>query len=707
MRKLLLIGASIMLTISTFGQCDIVYASTSGVPSATGEINDPMDLETAVSTANAGDLIRIGVGVYDIDNAITIPYDNIIMEGGFDDFNAWEKTSLAGATTINRTTANPEGSANDYRLVAIYANTITGFEIHDITISTADGTADGTSTYGIHIDNCSNYALIRCVVNPGNASTGQAGVDGTGGLTGSDGGNGAAGSIDGNGSGGAGGTGGAGAGTGAGPITAGGTNPSGNGNTGGAGPNGMYSSNPRAGGAGGGGGSGGETDHNGGSGGQGGGINFGANQTGGGNAGTWGDPGGDGSNGTTGATGANGINGSGGSAGTLGTFYTVGNQANDGTDGDGGKGGVGGGGGGGQSCTFCDDGSGDGGGGGAGGGEGGTAGTGGFGGGGSFAVYLVNNGANGSILNCTVTPGSMGSGGTGGSGGVRGYGSSYGSNEVGEGGDGGNGGSGGIGGAGGTGSDGMIAQVELISGDVLDTMDINYDLAAQPEITMNYVNCTNETVTFRDESLPIGTGNTLWNFGANATTQFGADNPFSTSYTTTGMNNVVQSGNTYTDFVHITCSVDASATQSGELLTATTSGAQYQWVDCNDGYNFVNGETNQSYTAGADGDYAVIVTMGGCSDTSACFNVDHSGIDELTHGVMSIYPNPVTDVMTINFEYAETGIVKIYDVSGKLVDSFDIEGTNTVQHVLNVPKGVYTLELTTETLRTVERIVKQ
>tara|TARA_B110000902_G_scaffold91157_1_gene108341 strand:+ start:48274 stop:48906 length:633 start_codon:yes stop_codon:yes gene_type:complete len=185
MKKLLLIGAINTLFFVSFGQCDIVYVALSGLPSASGAIGDPLDLKTAISTANDGDLIRVGTGIYDLDVSLTIPFDNIIIEGGFDDFNGWEKTSLAGATTINRTAVNPDGMMNDYRLVVVYAANISGFELHDITLTTDGATTPGTSTYVMHIDNCTNYFITRCQILPGNTSDGTDGLDGANGADGS------------------------------------------------------------------------------------------------------------------------------------------------------------------------------------------------------------------------------------------------------------------------------------------------------------------------------------------------------------------------------------------------------------------------------------------------------------------------------------------------------------------------------------------
>ena len=84
MKKLLLFATLLVFNFISFSQCNIVYVTMSGLPSAAGTMGDPLDLETAVSTANDGDLIRIGIGNYVIDNSLTITYDNIILEGGFE-----------------------------------------------------------------------------------------------------------------------------------------------------------------------------------------------------------------------------------------------------------------------------------------------------------------------------------------------------------------------------------------------------------------------------------------------------------------------------------------------------------------------------------------------------------------------------------------------------------------------------------------------
>ncbi|HHZ65695.1 MAG TPA: hypothetical protein EYN51_09415, partial [Flavobacteriales bacterium] len=77
--------------------------------------------------------------------------------------------------------------------------------------------------------------------------------------------------------------------------------------------------------------------------------------------------------------------------------------------------------------------------------------------------------------------------------------------------------------------------------------------------------------------------------------------------------------------------VNSSVTQTGVLLTADEAGANYQWLNC-PGMTAITGATNQEYTATANGNYAVIVTNNGCSDTSACYTVSAVGIIENDFG---------------------------------------------------------------------------
>lgn len=74
--------------------------------------------------------------------------------------------------------------------------------------------------------------------------------------------------------------------------------------------------------------------------------------------------------------------------------------------------------------------------------------------------------------------------------------------------------------------------------------------------------------------------------------------------------------------------LNTAVVQNGTTLTCLNGGAMWQWLDCGNGYAAVSSATFQSFTPQANGSYAVRVTQGDCSDTSACYTVSTVGLPE-------------------------------------------------------------------------------
>ncbi len=108
--------------------------------------------------------------------------------------------------------------------------------------------------------------------------------------------------------------------------------------------------------------------------------------------------------------------------------------------------------------------------------------------------------------------------------------------------------------------------------------------------------------------------------------------------------------------------------QVGPVLTSQQAGAVYQWIDCINANAPIPGAINQTYTATANGHYAVIVTLGGCSDTSVCITVTNVGINELASNTFSVYPNPFNNKLTIVDQFSNASqIYVVYDALGKMI----------------------------------------
>ncbi|MEX1003122.1 MAG: T9SS type A sorting domain-containing protein [Crocinitomicaceae bacterium] len=141
--------------------------------------------------------------------------------------------------------------------------------------------------------------------------------------------------------------------------------------------------------------------------------------------------------------------------------------------------------------------------------------------------------------------------------------------------------------------------------------------------------------------------------------------------------------------------IDVSTTLNTNIISANESGATYQWLDCNDNYAVIIGETDQSYTALSNGDYAVVVTNINCTDTSACVNISGLGIDgnDSKTGV-AVYPNPTSS--SIEIFLSEHFIGKtfwLFDGAGKIVMKGACNNKSMILDLSHLESGIYYLKV--------------
>ncbi|MDD3878047.1 MAG: T9SS type A sorting domain-containing protein [Bacteroidales bacterium] len=150
--------------------------------------------------------------------------------------------------------------------------------------------------------------------------------------------------------------------------------------------------------------------------------------------------------------------------------------------------------------------------------------------------------------------------------------------------------------------------------------------------------------------------------------------------------------------------IDTTVNVNGQILTANATGVNYQWIDCNNNYEPISGEDNQVFVAVNNGNYAVVVNDGNCSDTSDCINVDIIGLsDKEDEASIFLYPNPNNGTFTIETNW-ETS-VEICDALGRIVFMKDFK--NGKEHVIlsDVPNGIYFIKSKNSKSQTVIRMV--
>jgi hypothetical protein len=148
---------------------------------------------------------------------------------------------------------------------------------------------------------------------------------------------------------------------------------------------------------------------------------------------------------------------------------------------------------------------------------------------------------------------------------------------------------------------------------------------------------------------------------------------------------------------------------SGYTIKSNQTGATYQWLIC-PAMTHITGAINQSYTATADGDYAVIVTLGGCSDTSACVSIIITGIGKIAaDNQFTISPNPATsEIQVIGNQSTVIGI-EVYNMLGERVYTSPITDNRSpiTVNVADFPRGVYMVEVRTEKGVAVSKFIKE
>ena len=143
--------------------------------------------------------------------------------------------------------------------------------------------------------------------------------------------------------------------------------------------------------------------------------------------------------------------------------------------------------------------------------------------------------------------------------------------------------------------------------------------------------------------------------------------------------------------LNVNINTSAYPTLSVELANATS----YKWLDCQNNYSEINGETNQSFTPSSNGSYAVEITDNGCVDTSACINITDLGLENFNTTSIQLIPNPNNGKFSL-VNLSENTTIQIFSVDGKKVAQTIL--TSQPNYTFNLEyleKGIYFAKIST------------
>lgn len=221
------------------------------------------------------------------------------------------------------------------------------------------------------------------------------------------------------------------------------------------------------------------------------------------------------------------------------------------------------------------------------------------------------------------------------------------------------------------------------------TLYLGYSPYADITSTFGAV-CQGEPVNFTASSNVVN--NWQWDFGTNAfPSNSNEQNPSGVVFNASGNQWVVLTSNT--------CSADSllievhpslptpTISLMGLVLTSSSSEGN-QWYFNGEP---INGATNQTYTATENGMYSVCVASDEACNAPCSQNVTINtiGIEESLDVDFSIYPNPSSDLFTIETSERGQQDYYVYDATGKLVSIGMNSASRFTIDLSHLPDGTY------------------
>jgi uncharacterized protein YqkB len=143
----------------------------------------------------------------------------------------------------------------------------------------------------------------------------------------------------------------------------------------------------------------------------------------------------------------------------------------------------------------------------------------------------------------------------------------------------------------------------------------------------------------------------------------------------------------FTITINDLCDLDNTVTQASGTLTATQTGADYQWYKCSD--NSPIGTNSNTFAPTQTGDYKVEITIGACMVTSNCISVTTLGIENfLANSGILIYPNPSQGI--INIKSISNSDFQVVNMLGQVLKTFKTEANvTTTIDLQNLSENIY------------------
>lgn len=134
------------------------------------------------------------------------------------------------------------------------------------------------------------------------------------------------------------------------------------------------------------------------------------------------------------------------------------------------------------------------------------------------------------------------------------------------------------------------------------------------------------------------------------------------------------------------------------ILTATALGYTYQWVNCDENNNPIDGATTQSFNAYEVGNYAVIISDGDCKLSSNCYELRTA---DIVSASIILFPNPSQDYIFIEGTSEALSSLQIFNVLGQEMPFTSIQDNENklIIDIRSFSSGIYFIKTKDEDLK--------
>jgi hypothetical protein len=155
--------------------------------------------------------------------------------------------------------------------------------------------------------------------------------------------------------------------------------------------------------------------------------------------------------------------------------------------------------------------------------------------------------------------------------------------------------------------------------------------------------------------------------------------------------------------------IDSIVSESGNTLTVNATGVEFQWLDCDNNFAPIVGETSSTFTATTNGNYAVQLSGNNYLDTSVCFNLRIVGIVENSFtDKFNIFPNPTSGNLIVVFDAMQEELnISLYALDGKLLEIRSAKNITNLSFEIDAPAGIYLLKMYNNDQEAVVKVVKE